>query len=216
MLGEGQQSFDVMLPGEVGYSDQDPHYSNNPGNCREEFQSSSLKSPSGQSLWDTGFKLELAYESGNVSGQTIAQILSQNLKAVNPKFVVTAQSVPSSDWFKARQANQLPLWSTLWLEDLHDPHDWLVPYVTGLYAQEQSLPRDLAQPLAAFINQGVQETDPAKRAAIYQQFNQAFYAAAPDILLTVQNTRQYEQRWVQGYYYNPIYPGFYFYALSKQ
>src|SRR5262249_27839571 len=149
--------------------------------------------------------------ANSVLGQTVAQILSQNLLAANAKFVATPQQLSAADWYTDRQANKLPLWATLWLEDIHDPHDWVVPYATGLYAQEQSLPHDLAQSLAVFINQGVQQTDATQRAAVYKQFNQAFYAAAPDILLTIQNGRQYEQRWVQGYYYNPIYPGYYFY-----
>jgi hypothetical protein len=31
--------------------------------------------------------------------------------------------------------------------------------------------------------------------------------------LAVPVGRHYEQRWVQGYYYNPIYTGFYFYPV---
>jgi len=215
-LGEGLQSFDVMLPGEIGYSDQDPHYAYDPNKCKSELQEAPLKSAGGQSLWDLGFHLTIPYDTGNPQRQAVAQILSQDLKAVNPKFVVVAQAMSASDWSTAQQAGQLPLWATNWLEDIHDPHDWVVVYVTGTFAQQQSLPRDLVQPLAALINQGVQQTDPDKRAAIYHQFNQAFYNAAPDILLTVQNSRQYEQRWVRGYYYNPIYSGLYFYALWKE
>jgi peptide/nickel transport system substrate-binding protein len=214
-LGEGQQAIDVMLPGEIGYGDHDPHYTYDPTQCQAELRASSLKSAAGQSLWDTGFRLTIPYDTGNTQRQIIAQILARDLKAVNPKFVIVPQAVSPNDWFKARQASQLPLWTDLWLEDIHDPNGWVVTYVTGLFAQRQVLPPDLTRPLAVLINQGAQETDPVKRAAIYQQFNQAFYAAAPDILLTVQNNRQYEQRWVQGYYFNPIYSGFYFYALSK-
>jgi peptide/nickel transport system substrate-binding protein len=72
------------------------------------------------------------------------------------------------------------------------------------------------QRFTVFVNQGVAETDPARRAAIYKQFNRAYYDAAPTILLAVQQSRLYTQRWVQGYYYNPIYPGYYFCALSKK
>ena len=202
-LGEGLQSFDVMLPGEIGYSDQDPHYSFDPNKCKSELQESALKSADGRSLWDTGFRMIVGYDTGNTQRQTVAQILSQDLKAVNPKFVIVPSEMPAQTWSAAQQAHKLPLWATNWLEDIHDPHDWVAVYVTGTFGQQQSLPRDLAQPLAVFINQGVQQTDPAKRAAIYQQFNQAFYNAAPDILLTVQNGRQYEQRWVQGYFFTP-------------
>lgn len=72
---------------------------------------------------------------------------------------------------------------------------------------------DAFQPL---INQGVHETDPAKRSEIYKQFNKLYYEDIPTFLLANSTSRHYEQRWVKGYYYNPLYgSGPYFYALSK-
>ena len=90
------------------------------------------------------------------------------------------------------------------------------PYGRGTYARQESLPPDLISSFGSLIDQGVRETDPARRALIYQQFNQGYYNAASSILLAVGYLRHYEQRWVQGYYYNAIYSSFYFYALSKQ
>jgi len=220
-LGEGEQSYDLMLPGEIGYSENDPHYEYDLNKCRAEFQASALKGPDGAGLWDTGFHFTLPYNSSQLGPlysirEIPTQILSRNLKAVNPKFVVDAIDLPWLTFLAAQRARKLPLFVTGWLEDIHDPHNWLVPYVQGTYAAWQSLPPDLVQQLSVFINEGVAETDRAKRAASYHQFNQAFYNAAPDILLTVEYVRHYEQRWVQGYYYNPIYAGYYFYALSKK
>ena len=215
LQGDAVQSYDVMLPGEIGYGDQDPHYYYDPEKCKAEFQAASLKSPDGKSLWDTGFRVTALYNSGNTIKQTIAQILSRDLSAVNPKFVVSVVSLPWPTYLAAQQAHKLPLWVVGWLEDIHDPHNWLVAYATEPFGASQSLAPDLMQTLSALISQGAQETDPARRAAIYKQFNQAFYEAAPDILLAVQGGRFYEQRWVHGYYYNPIYSGYYFYALSK-
>jgi peptide/nickel transport system substrate-binding protein len=214
-LGEGVQSFDVMLPGEIGYSDQDPHYTFDMDKCKAAFQASTLKAADGKSLWDTGFRLTITYNTGNTARQTVAQILGQNLNAVNPKFVVEVTGLPWPTFLAAQRARKLPILVLGWLEDIHDPHNWLVPYVSGTFGGRQSLPADLVKTLSDFSNKGVVLTDPAARAAIYKQFNQAFYAAAPDILLAVQQNRHYEQRWVQGYYSNPIYSTFYFYALSK-
>jgi peptide/nickel transport system substrate-binding protein len=42
------------------------------------------------------------------------------------------------------------------------------------------------------------------------------YENAPAIRLAVTTGRHYEQRWVNGWYYNPVYPGTYFYPLSEQ
>jgi len=215
-LGEGVQSFDVMLPGEIGYSDTDPHYSFDMAKCKAAFQASTLKAADGKSLWDTGFRLTITYNTGNTARQTIAQILGQNLNAVNPKFIVEVTGLPWPTFLAAQRAGKLPILVLGWLEDIHDPHDWLVPYVSGTFGGRQNLPADLVKTLSDLINKGAVLTDPTARAAVYKQFNAAFYAAAPDILLAVQNTRHYEQRWVQGYYSNPIYSTFYFYTFSKQ
>ncbi len=51
---------------------------------------------------------------------------------------------------------------------------------------------------------------------IYQQLTQMDYDEAIAIRLAVATGRHYEQRWVQGWFYNPIYAGSYYYVLSKQ
>src|SRR5579859_5869834 len=216
LLGDGVQSYDVMLPGEIGYSDQDPHYTYDPARCQAEFQASSLKGADGRSLWDTGFRMSIAYNVGTITRQVADEILARDIRAVNAKFDVTVLGLPVKTFFAAVNAHKLPLLVLGWQEDIHDPNDWVVPFVTGVNGARQSLPTDLVSQLNALIDQGAQETDPAKRTAIYKQFNQAFYEAAPDILLAVQTGRFYEQRWVLGYYYNPIYSTLYYYALSKQ
>ena len=60
------------------------------------------------------------------------------------------------------------------------------------------------------------EIDPAKRAAIYAEFNQLFYDLNPGILLFVVQGRRYQQRWVEGWYDNPIFAGTYYYPISKK
>ena len=38
---------------------------------------------------------------------------------------------------------------------------------------------------------------------------------APAMLLFLGQGRRYQQRWVEGWYFNPIYPGTYYYAVFK-
>ena len=78
------------------------------------------------------------------------------------------------------------------------------------------MPAEMRDAFMALVEAGVAETDPARRAVIYQQLTQMDYDTAVGIRLAVAVGRRYEQRWVQGYYYNPIYSGFYYYALSKR
>jgi peptide/nickel transport system substrate-binding protein len=214
--GEGVQSNDVMLPGMIGYEDNGAHYSYDPDKCTAAFKASTLKSADGKSLWDTGFRMTIAYNTGNTARQTVAQIFQTDLQSVNPKFVVEVTGIPWPTFLANQRAKKLPIFISGWLEDIHDPHNWVVPYTVGTYGHNQGLPADLLSQFQDIINRGVAEADPAKRATIYAEFNKLYYDQVPTILLAVPVGRHYEQRWVQGYYYNPIYTGFYFYPLSKQ
>jgi peptide/nickel transport system substrate-binding protein len=61
----------------------------------------------------------------------------------------------------------------------------------------------------------VQTSDTQERASIYAQLQNLSYENALDLFVDQPEGRHYEQMWVKGYYYNPIYPGIYFYSLSK-
>jgi peptide/nickel transport system substrate-binding protein len=218
LYGEAQQATSIFLPGEPGYDPNAPHYSFDLNKCADAFKASTLKSPDGKSLWDEGFQFEVGYNIGDPVREAIAQILSQDLNVANPKFLVEAVGLPWPAYLAAQRVGTLPLFVDLWQEDIHDPNDWIVPYATaaGAYASRQMLPKTFTDPWAQLANQAVAATDPAARAAIYKQFNQQFYDAAPDILGAVQTQRRYQQRWVQGYVYNPIFGRNYYYTMSKQ
>src|SRR5579859_5685786 len=212
--GDAVQSYDAMLPGELGYSASDPHYSFDTNECKAEFQAANLKSATGQSVWDTGFEMTLPFVPGAFY-QVGAESLAAAINAVNPKFKVKVVGMPVSEAIAMDDANQLPLAASHWTEDIHDPNDLLAPYVVGAYVQTLGVPADLLKKFRDQINQGAETTDPAQRAAIYQQFNRDYYDAALRILTAVPNQKVFERRWVQGFYYNPDYLA-YFYALSKQ
>jgi len=204
-------------PCDIGANDSDPVYTYDPTQCESEFKASTLTSPDGKSLWDTGFRMTIAYNTGNTARQTVAQIFQQELSAVNENFVIEVTGLPWPTFLKNQRASTLPIFVSGWLEDIHDPHNWVVPYTVGTYGARQKMPADLVSQFNEIINRGVAESDPAKRATIYAEFNKLFYDNIPTILLYVPTGRHYEQRWVQGYYRNPVYSGVaYWYALSKQ
>ena len=222
LVGEGIQSTGIAIPGMIGYDPNGPHYTYDLEKCAEEFKLADVDKdgkPAGEDeddVWNVGFRMQVAYNTGNVARQTVAEILASNLSEVNEKFQVEIVGLPWPTFLRNQRARTLPLFISGWLEDIHDPHNWYVPYLIGTYGRRQSLPEDAVAEFKALINQGVMETDPAKRQAIYQELNQKVYDLAPQIILAVATGRRYEQRWVEGWYYNPIYPGQYFYALSKK
>ena len=216
LQGEGVRSVNVMLPGMIGYNEQDPHYTYDPKKCEEEFKASTLKGADGKSLWDTGFRMTIAYNTGNTARQTAAQIFQQELSAINPNFIVEVTGLPWPTFLKNQRASNLPIFISGWLEDINDTHNWVVPYTTGTYGGRQKMPADLQKQFGDLASQAVVEVDPAKRAAIYAEVNKLFYDNIPTIFLYQVVGRHYEQRWVQDYFYNPIYSGMVFYNMSKQ
>ncbi|MBN1920281.1 MAG: hypothetical protein JW892_03485, partial [Anaerolineae bacterium] len=104
-----------------------------------------------------------------------------------------------------------------WIEDLHDPHNWAQPFLIGTYAGRQNLPDEMWDMFNEMVMAGVAETDDAKRAEIYKNITQVDYENAIAIRGAVATVRSYWQRWMGGYYYNPIYGwDSRYYTLTKQ
>ena len=221
--GEAVQSPVVPLAGMPGYQADMPVYSYDTAKCEEEFKLADLDNdgiPAGSDpegdVWTTGFRLQALYNQGNTSRQTIADILANNIASLNNLFVIETVGLPWPTFLRTIRNRQAPYFASGWMEDIHDPHNWYVPYMTGTYALRQSLPDNLKDQFKDLINQGVAETDPAARQAVYEQLNQIFHDQAPTILLAVATSHGFEQRWVRGTVLNPIHPGYYFYPMYKE
>ena len=124
-------------------------------------------------------------------------------------------AVPWAATLHYRTAMMMPVYNIGWQEDIHDPHNWYSPYLIGDYGSKAGFPKETMAMFKDYVNRGVAETDPAKRDAIYKELNQKVYDYAPYILGVLAVGRHYEQRWVTGYYNNPLYGGFYYYELGK-
>jgi peptide/nickel transport system substrate-binding protein len=223
MVGEGVQTLVVPVAGMPGYDANAPHYSYDPAKCEEEFKAADVDKdgvaagddPEGD-VWTTGFRFAATYNQGNTARQSVAEILAADLATVNENFLVEVLGLPWPAFLQSQRDLSLPIFISGWLEDIHDPHNWYQPYLIGTYARRQSLPEDMRAQYQDLLNQGVSEVDPAARSAIYAQVNQLQYDNPSLILLATATARRYEQRWVNGFYYNPIYSGLYFYSFTKE
>lgn len=215
-LGDAvRTSYSLVLPGEIGYESDAPIYEYDPVKCEEEFKASSQVDSDGNNVWDTGFYFVAVWNSGNTARQVALEIMSDSLKKVNSGFNMEVLSMPWAAMLHYYQAKQLPMYMIGWQEDIHDSHNWYSPYLVGTYGSNFAFPEDVDAMFKDYVSRGVAATDETERAAIYAELNEEVYDYAPIINGPVPTGRHYEQRWVNGYYYNPLYGGFYYYELSK-
>jgi peptide/nickel transport system substrate-binding protein len=215
--GEAVQSISLELPGMPGYFTDTPHYTLDLDKCAAAFQASTLKSADGKSVWDVGFRVQMLFNQGNTTRQTLAQILATNLNSVNSKFDVEILGIPWAAYLTAQRAHQIPIMTGGWLEDIHDPHNWLQPYTSsvGAYSGREGLPASLTDQFDKILSEGVAETDPVKRGEIYKQANQLYYDQAVGVPIVLATGHGFRQRWVHGEILNPIFPGVHYYEMYK-
>jgi peptide/nickel transport system substrate-binding protein len=215
--GQGRQLTQVMMPGEIGADPNNPHYQYNPQACADAFKATVWKATNGASLWDTGFHMNIAFNPRLPDSQIFSEILSQGVSAVNDKFVIQVTNQPWEVYTDNYRNKRLPILFATSREVLADPHNWADLMTIGnLGSGLQRMPLGMKYQFQYLVDKGVQTTDPAVRAQIYQQFNQLYYQNASAILLAQALDKRYEQRWVSGYYFNPMYADLYYYVLSKQ
>jgi peptide/nickel transport system substrate-binding protein len=220
--GEAEQNYGPVVDGELGYDPNQPHYALDLAKCADEFKAATLKSADGKSLWDTGFVAQFVYTTGDASGKAIAEILQTNVAKVNSKFQISLAEEPFAEEINEIQSGRLPFFNLGWVEDFHDPHDWVFPYLagSGAYSGSQHFPKALQDQLDTLIAQAVSSTDTAERVKLYQQLQNMAYENALDVFLDQPQWRHYEQSWIHGWYWNPLVygsnmPGSYFYGLTK-
>jgi peptide/nickel transport system substrate-binding protein len=220
--GEAIQEPVIPLAGMPGYQADMPIYSYDPAKCEEEFKLADVDKdgiPAGEDdddVWSVGFRLQALYNQGNVTRQTVSEILAGNLAQINDLFNVETVGLPWPTFLRTLRNAEGPYFVSGWQEDIHDAHNWYQPYVVGTYAGRQVMPADLKAQFQELVNAGVAAPTPDERAAIYAELNQLFYDEVPTVLLAIATSHGYEQRWVKGRVLNPIFSGDYFYPMYKE
>jgi peptide/nickel transport system substrate-binding protein len=221
--GEAVQSKSMAVPGMPGYNEDDPTYSFDLEKCTAEFKLADIDKdgiaagddPEGD-IWTVGFRMQGSYNQGNTTRQGIAELLSANLNEVNELFILETVGLPWPAYLRSIRSKLAPIFFVGWQEDMHDPHNWYVPYLVTTYASRQSIPADIKGIFTPLINAGVQESDPAKRNEIYKQLNQAVFDNPPGIILAIGTSHGFLPRYVKGVTYNSMFGGFYYYTISKE
>ncbi len=225
--GEGVQAQGPIVAGMLGYREgEDPIFSFDLAMCEEEFKLADadkdgvLAGEDEDDVWNRGFYLQLAYNTGNDTRRLASEILKAGLESVNPNFNVAVVGMPWPVLLNTRREQKLPIYVGGWLEDYHDPHNWVHPFLhsAGAYGRVINMTPDYAEKYDALIQEAASLTDPEERRPIYEEIQLASQEDAVVIWLYQEVDRQHFQRWIDGFYFNPAYsaPAYsWVYELSK-
>ncbi len=143
-----------------------------------------LETAHGGVLPETGFRFQIAFNTGNIARQTAAEIFQAELAAINPLYQVEIVGIPWSTFLRSFRAAQLPVAISGWIEDIHDPHNWAQPFTVGTYAGRQNMDPELKAQFQELVTAGVQAADPAEREAIYFELQKLHHDQAPQVTLS--------------------------------
>ena len=209
LLGQGVRNNGPIIKGMLGYNEDGSMYEYDPEVC-----ANYLAEAWNGVLPETGFRFQIGFNTGNTTRQTIAEIFQAELGAINPLYQVEVVGLPWPTLLRSVRASQVPIAIQGWQEDIHDPHNWVQPYLIGTYAQNAGIPDDLLEQYRSIVSAAVLESDPAAREQMYFDLQQLVYDTVPQVYLLQRDAPWYTQRWVNGYYYRVGAFGRDYYAYS--
>ena len=228
LAGEGKQAQGPIIEGMMGYREgEEPLFSYDPVMCEEEFKLADVDGdgiPAGEDdddVWNMGFYFQLAYNTGNDNRRLSSEILKAGIEAVNPAFNIAVLSMPWPVLLDSRRTQKLPIYVGGWLEDFHDPHNWVHPFLhsQGAYGRVINMTPDLAAEFDAMIEEAAALTTVEERRPIYEEIQLKAQEEAVVVWMYQSINRKHFQKWINGFYYNPAYSDAaysYIYPLSKE
>lgn len=207
--GEGIQSATCVIKGLPYYNPDQAKYCLDLSKAEEHFRMAW-----GGQLWNTGFTMGVAYNTGNEARQLACEMLKLYVESLNPRFHIEIFSNDWSIYVSQWVYREIPLFIVGWGFDYPDPHNFVDPFMhsQGGFASWQSYSNSYVDEL---IEDGVREIDPENRRDIYYELQSIYHDDVPSVPLYQPYGRHWERDWVQGWYYNPTYYGNYYYHLWK-
>ncbi len=171
-LGKAVPLTMALPPSFLGYDPNIPIYNVDPDKAEAFF-----KKAYGGKLWDTGFSMTIAYNTGNTTRKAVAEILKENIEALNPKFKISVKAMPWPQFLAAYKNGQLPALVLGWGADYADPDNFIYVFYhsNGYFAKKIGYSNPEMDKL---IEEARSITDPKKRAALYSKIG---YLAHDDV-----------------------------------
>jgi peptide/nickel transport system substrate-binding protein len=212
--GQGIQAQGPIIAGMMGYREGEaPLHAYDLARCEEEFRQAF-----DGALWEQGFYMQLLYITDNEFGRLAFEILKQGVEAVNPGFMIEVVPLDKPVLGNHRHAGELPIFVDGWIEDFHDPHNWVYGFLhsQGAFSSTINLPEEVAAAYDALIEEAASLTTLEERRPLYEQLQLKAQEDAVAIWLFQPVSYRHLQTWIKGFYFNPALTYDYVYALSKE
>ena len=201
LQGRAVQTNAVNVPGLLGYSKTNPLYTFNKAKAIAAF-----KKAFGGDLWDKGFTMVVAARAGASERLRMLDVIKRGVESLNPKFRIEVREVQGSQLNTMLADHKVPLLSGAWGVDYSDPHNMFQPLVAsdGFYGTRTLYDNPAVDKAIA---QGIKETNPAKRAAIYQALGKRVFNDVALIPVYSATNIRVQNNWITGrsdgdeYYY---------------
>jgi peptide/nickel transport system substrate-binding protein len=132
------------------------------------------------SLWKKGFKMVIAYNTGNEMREAAALMLAENIMSLNRRFKIEVRNVEWKDYLVKYRNYMYPIFLTGWVADYADPHNFLYTFMhsQGVYGRYMAYRSDEVDRLC---EAGIATVDPARRERIYSRLQEIWYEEAVGI-----------------------------------
>jgi len=171
----------------------------------------------GQNVSDKGFEVTLCYNIGNDQRLIACQLFQQAFTSLGAKYKVNVVGLDLPVFLDARDAGDLAAYDVGWLADFAHPDNFARPYQhsQGDFMYTQTIfPPDQAI-IDAEIDAAIIEPNLAAQIALYQDLQYRYWLDATAIPEIQPVGRRFARDWVQGWYFNSLFPGLYAYDIYK-
>ena len=202
-LGKGVPLTMALPPSFLGYDGELPLRGFDPEAAEEAFRAAF----DGQ-LWEQGFEMTIAYNTGNETRQTIAEIFKANIEDLNSNFRINVRGIQWPEFLSQRDQGLLPVAIVGWAPDYADPDNYVYTFYNsnGYYGKLLNFNNE---ELDNLVVEARETTDDAEREQLYSQVGQLGYDLAPFITYPTAQVFMVTRDNIDGVYYNPMLSGYY-------
>ena len=166
--------------------------------------SAQMKLAFGGQLWKKGFKMTITHNTGNALREAAANMMAENIMALNPKFQIEIRNVAWKDYTVKYRQFAYPVFIIGWGADYPDPHNFLYTFMhsNGVYGKYSGFKNPEVD---ALCDAGIQNVEPAKRRAAYSRLQDLWHELAVGNTVYQQTIAKPYRSDIKGFVGNPMF-----------